>query len=137
MKIIPFQTRNMLQKYEQQLLAARRLERYRQAINLIYEEPLNLPEIINRKILVRLVAKEFFKNFLITGYSSSVVQDVQKELIEKFNNKICFQYPPESSEVVILVKVNNEWEEVGPKLKTEILFFAWTMILDKVNTTML
>lgn len=136
MKIIPFQTRNMLKKYEQQLLTARRLERYRQAIKLI-KEPLSLSTIIKRKILVRLVAKEFFKNFLITGYNSSVVQDVQKELIEKFNNKICFQYPPESPEVVILVKVNNEWEKVGSKLQTEILCLAWTMILDKVNSTML
>lgn len=136
MKIIPFQTRNMLKKYEQQLLTARRLERYHQAISLI-KEPLSLSTIIKRKILVRLVAKEFFKNFLITGYNSSVVQDVQKELIEKFNNKICFQYPPESPEVVILVKVNDEWEKVDSKLQTEILCLAWTMILDKVNTTML
>lgn len=137
MKIIPFRISNMLQKYEQQLLATRRLKHYRQSIKLIHEKSLNLYGPIKRETLVKLVAKEFFKNFLIRGYSSFVVQDVQKELIESFDNKIFFQYPPEGTEVNILVKTHNGWEEVTSKLRFDILGLALKKFLSKVHNTML
>lgn len=139
MKIIPFRISNMLQKYEQQLLATRRLKRYRQSIKLIHEKSLNLYGPIKRETLVKLVAKEFFKNFLISGYSYSsfVVQDVQKELIESFDNKIFFQYPPEGTEIDILVKTHNGWKEVTSKLCFDILGLALKKFLTKVHNTML
>lgn len=137
MSTTSFYIRNMLHQYDRQLVTARRLARYRQALRQASgDEPVVSMEV-KRRIMVERVARELFENLLFTGSDTPMVQMVQKALEEAFGEPILFQYPPGSLDLVILREGPNGPTEVSPMEKEVILDRAWQITLDKVDDTML
>lgn len=87
--------RTMLQQYEKQLLAARRLARYRRAARLANgeDEPTIDPEV-KRKAMVERVARELYERLLFTGSDNPVVEDIRTTLGRAVGGTVRFTYPP-------------------------------------------
>jgi hypothetical protein len=87
--------RIMLQGYEQQMLAARRLARLR--VNLRMHEGLK-PEdpdpAIKRRLFVEKTARELYETLVFTGGSEPVVESVKAEFGKLFGRRVQFTYPP-------------------------------------------
>ena len=89
------QTRLMLQKYQQQLVAARRLAmtraKLRMRAGLSPEDP---DPALNRHEYVKKVARELYTSLIYTGSENPVVEDIRKELGEHIGQEVEFTYPP-------------------------------------------
>ncbi len=132
----PFYIRNMLQQYNRQLTAARKLSRYRQALRLIADRPSDVSPDAKRNALVERVAREIFENVLFTGNNTPMVQEVQKALNQEFGKDFIFQYLPGSLDLVILKRTAKGTEVVSKVLRADILERAWIITLKKVNENM-
>lgn len=89
------QMRIMLQSYEQQLLAARRLARFRVKRRLAEgEKPQDPDPSINRRVYVEKVARELYDTLIFTGSSNPVVEEIRAELSEALGLDVGFTYPP-------------------------------------------
>ena len=87
--------RIMLQGYEQQLLAARRLARFRVNRRLAAGEEPNDPDpSVNRRIRVEKVARELYETLIYTGSDNPVVEDIRQELGKEVGQEVQFTYPP-------------------------------------------
>ncbi len=75
------QMRIMLQSYEQQLLAARRLARFRVRRRLAEgQEPHDPDPSIKRRGYVEKVAQELYDSLIFTGSDNPVVEEIRQEL---------------------------------------------------------
>lgn len=86
--------RAMLQQYEKQLLAARRLARYRRAARLASGEtdpPID-PEV-KRKAMVERVARELYERLIFTGSDNPVVEEIRTNLGKVVGGTVRFTYP--------------------------------------------
>ena len=92
---ITLQIRMMLQGYEQQLLAARRLARFRvrrrAAMSLITDDP---DPAIRRNDFVEKVARELYESLVFTGSDNPVVEDIRREISDRLGFSVRFTYPP-------------------------------------------
>ena len=89
------QLRIMLQGYEQQLLAARRLARLRARRRLAEgDTPQDPDPSINRHAMVEKVARELYEALLFTGSDNPVVEDIRQELGREVGQEVHFTYPP-------------------------------------------
>ena len=89
------QMRIMLQSYEQQLLAARRLARFR-VRRLLAEgrEPQDPDPSIKRRAYVEKVAQELYDSLIFTGSDNPVVEEIRLELGQAVGQDVQFTYPP-------------------------------------------
>ncbi len=89
------QKRMMLQGYEQQLLAARRLARFRVrrrvAMGLIPDDP---DPSIKRNDFVEKVARELYESLIFTGSDNPIVEDIRREISDRLGFAVRFTYPP-------------------------------------------
>ena len=75
------QMRIMLQGYEQQLLAARRLARFRVRRRLAEGlEPQDPDPSVKRRAYVEKVAQELFDSLIFTGSDNPVVEEIRREM---------------------------------------------------------
>ena len=89
------QVRMMLQGYEQQLLAARRLARLRMRRRMAAGDDPNDPDpAARRHLMVEKVARELYEALLYTGSDNPVVEDIRQELGKEVGQKVRFTYPP-------------------------------------------
>ncbi len=87
--------RIMLQGYEQQLLAARRLARFRVNRRLAAGEDPNDPDpSVNRRAMVEKVFNDTEDTEIYTGSDNPVVEDIRKELGKEVGQEVQFTYPP-------------------------------------------
>ena len=87
--------RIMLQGYEQQLLAARRLARFRVRMRLAHGDAPDDPDpAAHRHACVEKVARELYETLLFTGSDNPVVEDIRLELGKVVGQKVRFTYPP-------------------------------------------
>lgn len=94
-EIPPAPMRIMLNCYEQQLLAARRLARYR--IKKRVAEGINPQDpdpSIQRQKYVKQVAEELYTSLLLTGSDNPMVENIRKELSVRLKKEVEFTYPP-------------------------------------------
>lgn len=133
-----FYIRNMLLHYDRQLVTARRLARYRQALRYAEggEEPA-IPPDVKRKIMVERVAREIFENLIVTGSDNPIVEEVRAELNRQTGERLTFTYPPGGLDVQIFRQHGSVPEEVAPAEKAAILDRLWAITLTKVDETML
>ena len=90
--------RIMLQGYEQQLLAARRLARFRVRRRLAAgEDPREPDPLPKRHATVEQVARELYDMLLYTGSDNPVVEDIRQELSQELGREVHFTYPPDGS----------------------------------------
>ncbi|QCC86495.1 hypothetical protein DDIC_11540 [Desulfovibrio desulfuricans] len=89
------QLRIMLQGYEQQLLAARRLARLRMRRRTAAGEDPNDPDAsVRRRLMVEKVARELYETLLYTGSDNPVVEEIRQELGNEVGQDVQFTYPP-------------------------------------------
>lgn len=90
--------RAMLHSYEQQLLAARRLARFR--VRMMSRAGLDSREpdpAEKRHNFVQSVANELFQSLVFTGISTPIMEEIRQELGQKFQQEFEFVYPPDSN----------------------------------------
>lgn len=88
----------VLQKYEQQLLNARRLARFRARVQSRAGEDTQEPDpSIKRRKYVESVASEMFTSLLFTGIPDELMEDIRKELCTRFGKEFEFVFPPNSN----------------------------------------
>ena len=89
------QLRMMLQGYEQQLLAARRLARLRMRRRMAAGDDPNDPDpAARRHLMVEKVARELYEALLYTGSDNPVVEEIRQELGREVGQDVQFTYPP-------------------------------------------
>ncbi|MBQ9405622.1 MAG: hypothetical protein IJU37_02665 [Desulfovibrio sp.] len=87
--------RIMLQGYEQQLLAARRLARFKMRRRLAEGEDPNDPDpSAKRHEMVERVARELYETLIYTGSDNPVVESIRQELGKEVGQEVRFTYPP-------------------------------------------
>jgi hypothetical protein len=138
MSVKSFYIRNMLLKYDKQLVTARRLARYNQALRLSRgEEEESLPPDVKRAIMVERIAREVMESLLLSGSDNLVVQEIKKQLEEEVGETLIFKYPPTELDLQVFRETPQGPVEVSPAEKAVIMEKLWNISLDKVDSTML
>lgn len=89
------QMRIMLQSYERQLLAARRLARFRVRRRLAEgQAPQDPDPSVKRRVCVEKVAQELYDSLIFTGSDNPVVEEIRQELGQTVGQDVQFTYPP-------------------------------------------
>lgn len=130
--------RTMLQQYEKQLLAARRLARYRRAARLASgeDEPTIDPEV-KRKATVERVARELYERLIFTGSDNPVVEDIRANLGRVVGGNVRFTYPP-GAERMRLVREGPEGNTpVSAPEQEEAMRSLWDITVQEVDKSML
>ena len=89
------QMRVMLQRYEQQLLSARRLARLRVRRRLVEGlDPEDPDPSIKRRLFVEKTARELYETLVFTGSENPVIEDIRTEFGKLLGKSVRFVYPP-------------------------------------------
>ncbi len=138
MSVKSFYIRNMLLKYDKQLVTARRLARYNQALKMARgdgEE--TLPPDVKRGIMVERIAREVMESLLLSGSDNPVVREIKEQLEREVGEKLTFTYPPTELDLQVYRETPGGPVEVTPAEKMVIMEKLWQISLDRVNATML
>ncbi|MEG2172085.1 MAG: DVU0524 family FlgM-associated protein [Desulfovibrionaceae bacterium] len=130
--------RTMLEQYEKQLLAARRLARYRRAARLANGEgePTIDPEV-KRKAMVERVARELYERVVFTGSDNPVVENIRSNLSRAVGGALRFTYPP-GAERMRLVREGPEGNTPVPLPEQEqAMKKLWELTKAEVDKSML
>ncbi len=131
------QMRIMLKSYEQQLLAARRLARFRVKKRLAEGLP---PEdqdpSYNRAQFVQKVAHELYDRLVYTGSENPVVEKIKAELGKRLNLEVEFTYPPGGT-LCIAVREDGELRPLNADEQREYRDVLRGITTSQVNRTML
>ena len=133
------QIRAMLRKYEVQLLAARRLARFRRAQRLAEDEaPLTPAELDARhKAMVERVAHELYESIVMTGSDNPVVDTIRERLGEQVGGEVRFTYPPGEERVKIVREGPEGASLASVEDQAKALQELWPVTLQAVKESML
>ena len=137
MTIRSFYVRNMLLNYDKQLIAARRLNRYLQAMRDQDDVTQKMPPDVKRRALVERVAHEVMENLLFSGSDNPIVQDVKTELEQELGQRFSFKFPAEDLSFQVYRESDSGPELIEAEERIRILDRLWSITLDKVDQTML
>ncbi len=144
-----FYFRNMLNQYDRQLVAARRLSRLQTGLGMpaafaAHTENETAPEQkelspaqARRATMVEHVAREMLENLLFTGTDSPIVNEFRQELEDALGAHFTFHYLPGVADVQIIREDADGKRELGPEEREETLRLLWKITLAKVDATML
>lgn len=129
--------RIMLQGYEQQLLAARRLARFKVRRRLAEGEDPNDPDpSIKRREMVEKVARELYDTLIYTGSDNPVVEEIRQELGREAGQEVQFTYPPGGR--LHIVGQGPDGLQALPEDKLRALRNAlWRITRQKISESML
>ena len=129
--------RMMLQGYEQQLLAARRLARFRVRMRLAHGDAPDDPDpAANRHACVEKVARELYETLLFTGSDNPVVEDIRQALGEEVGQQVRFTYPP-GQRLHIVGEGPDGMQPLTEDLQRMTRHALWRITRDKVDKSML
>lgn len=134
--------RTMLEQYEKQLLAARRLARYRRAARLANgeDEPTIDPDV-KRKAVVERVARELYERVIFTGSDNPVVEDIRSTLGKAVGGVVRFTYPPGTERMRLVREVpegNRNVSRPMPQAEQEqALKKLWDITVAEVDKSMM
>ena len=137
MTIRSFYVRNMLHNYDKQLIAARRLNRYLQALRGDAEDAQKIPADVKRRVLIDRVAHEVMENLVFSGSDNPIVQDVKTALEHELGERFSFKFPAEDLSFQVYRETAAGSEKVEAAERLRILDRLWSITLDKVDQTML
>ena len=137
MTIRSFYVRNMLLNYDKQLIAARRLNRYLQALRGDAGVAQEIPADVKRRVLVERVAHEVMENLLFSGSDNPIVQEVKTALEQELGEQFSFKFPAEDLSFQVYRETEAGPEKIEAEQRLHILDRLWSITLDKVNRTML
>lgn len=137
MTIRSFYVRNMLLNYDKQLIAARRLNRYLQALRGDAGVTQEIPADIKRRMLVERVAHEVMENLLFSGSDNPIVQEVKTALEQELGEQFSFKFPAEDLSFQVYRETASGPEKIEAEERLHVLDRLWSITLDKVDQTML
>ena len=137
MTIRSFYVRNMLQNYDKQLIAARRLNRFLQVMRADAGVAQEIPADIRRRVLVERVAHEVMENLLFSGSDNPIVQDVKASLEQELGQRFSFRFPAEDLSFQVYRETESGPEKIEAEERIHVLDRLWSITLDKVDQTML
>ena len=129
--------RIMLQGYEQQLLAARRLARFRGRRRLAQgEDPHDPDPAAYRRTCVEKVARELYETLIFTGSDNPVVEKIRKELGKEVGQEVFFTYPP-GQRLHIVGEGPDGMEPLSDEVQRKTRHALWRVIREQVDKSML
>ena len=137
MSVVTAEIRMMLKRYERQLMAYRRVVRYRVKRRLAQgQNPQDPDPSPKRRMYVDKVAKEIFESLIYTGSDNPIIEEIRSELSNFVGTQLRFFYPP--GKRLRIVKVIPEGhaqlsEEERHKVRTSL----WRITREKINASML
>jgi hypothetical protein len=138
MVVHPVNVRLMLRTYGKQLTSAKRLARFKRALELSgAQDMVSISREAKRRELVERIAQEVIENLLVNGQENQVVSGVLEDLERDLGEHVLFDYPLDGGEVLILRQTEEGPREVAPEEKMRILRRLWEITLDRVDGTML
>ena len=134
---ITLHLRLMLREYETQLLAARRLARYRRARRLAEgeEEPRIDPEV-RRRAMVERVARELYEMIIFTGSDNPVVEKIRERLTPIMGGKVRFTYPPGSDKLALVREDQQGPTAMSAEEEQRAMQALWHLTLRAVDESM-
>ena len=136
MTIQTFYTRQMLMQYGRQLVAARRLARYEQALGRGPQSD-HQSVAAKRRAMVERVAHEIMENLIFSGSDNPIVLEVKERLARELGEELVFRYPPADRDFKIF-RVSSQGEsEVTGTEKQKVMGRLWDVTLRTVDVTML
>lgn len=131
------QMRIMFQCYEQQLLAARRLARFRVKRRLAEGlKPQDPDPSVNRRVFVEKVARELYDTLIFTGSSNPVVEEIRAELSEAVGLEVEFTYPP-GARLRIVASGPDGQRPLSAEEERRARHALWRITRQKVDQSML
>lgn len=131
------QMRIMLQSYEQQLLAARRLARFRVKRRLAEGlKPQDPDPSVKRRAFVEKVARELYETLIFTGSDNPVVEEIRKELSQSVGFEVEFAYPPGCRLCILAVEPDGS-RPLNHEEEREARHALWRITRQKVDQSML
>lgn len=130
--------RHMLQQYELQLLAARRLARFRRARRLAEGE--GEPPVdpgVKRKAMVERVARELYDMMLFTGSDNPMVEKIRADLKHSVGGEVRFTYPPGSGGLRMVREAPEGAKALTQDEQAAALNSLWGLTLRAVDESML
>lgn len=139
MSVLDLQLRQRLQKYELQLLTARRLARFRRAQQLASgEKPLSDAELeARRAAMVERVAHELYETIIFTGSDNPMVDTIRERLGQQVGGEVRFTYPPGEESVRILRESPEGVRSTSKEEQAKVLQDLWPVTLKTVQESML
>ncbi|MGE4192259.1 MAG: DVU0524 family FlgM-associated protein [Pseudodesulfovibrio sp.] len=128
--------RNMLRTYGKQLTSAKRLARFRQAMEGT-QPPDDIARQAKRRELVQRIAHEVIENLIVNSSPSPVVKAVLDQLEREFGHRYLFEYPLDGGDVHILRETPQGPLDVEGAERNKVLRRLWEIALSKVDGTML
>lgn len=135
---ITLNLRLMVQQYETQLLAARRLARYRRARRLAEgeEEPRIDPQV-RRRAMVERVARELYEMILFTGSDNPVVDKIRERMTPIMGAKVRFTYPAGSDKLSVVREDGEGLRPLTPEEQERAQQALWHLTVRAVDESML
>ncbi|MDO5484394.1 MAG: DVU0524 family FlgM-associated protein [Desulfovibrionaceae bacterium] len=131
------QQRAMLRSYEQQLLAARRLARFRVRRRLAQgEEPYDPDPAIKRRAYVEQVAQELYDSLIFTGSDNPMVEEIRQTLSQAVGMEVEFTYPP-GEKLCIVARGPNGPRPLTDEEQRRTRNALWRITRQKVDQSML
>ena len=131
------QLRMMLQGYEQQLLAARRLARFRVRRKLAEGlDPAEPDPSVKRRAFVENVARELYETLIYTGSDNPVVEDIRRELGREVGQEVGFTYLP-GGRLQIVGLTPDGMEPLSEEKQRSTRHALWRITRQKVDQSML
>lgn len=129
--------RMVLQGYEQQLLAARRLARFRVRRRMaLGEDPHDPDPAAHRRACVENVARELYETLVFTGSDNPVVENIRKELGKEVGQNVQFTYPP-GQRLHIVGEGPDGMKPLTEDVQRQARHALWRVIREQVDQSML
>ncbi len=134
----PAEIRNMLRTYGKQLTSAKRLARFRRALNRSESsDVVTISREAKRRELIEKISREIIENLIVSGNENPVVSDILEKLELDFGDRYYFEYPLDGSDVQVLKETPEGVIDLPQNEKAQVMNRLWEITLDKVDRTML
>lgn len=134
----PAEIRNMLRTYGKQLTSAKRLARFRRALNRSESsDVVTISREAKRRELIEKISREIIENLIVSGNENPVVSDILEKLELDFGESYYFEYPLDGSDVKVLKETPEGVIDLPQGEKAQVMNRLWEITLDKVDRTML
>ena len=128
--------RLMLQGYEQQLLAARRLAKFRDKWRSTQGQQLGDPDPnIKRSQYVEKVTQEVFQCLIYTGDYHPIIEEIRAEISARMGVDIKFTYPP-GKRLCVIKMTSAGPAPLDPEEKQKCRMLLYTVTHEKINGSM-
>ena len=134
----PAKVQQMLRTYGRQLTNAKRLARFRRALQLSQpQDEVSITRQARRRAMVERIAREIVENLVVNGDGNPVVVEIMGRLEHDIGAPLLFDYPLDGGDVTVLRDSEHGPQEIVGEERVAVLRRLWEITLAKVDETML